>query len=303
MRSCTGNVVTSSPKKRMRPELGGKSPVTALNNVVLPAPLEPRIARLSPAPTRRLTSARATSAPNWRPTPTSSSAKPEFEERRSATLWSTISGAVSGSSLAVRIVAVRDAKLKEVRFGNAERLVDGRDDPHNLVVEVAVVRLGDLREVVVSDGLPVLVELDLAGRRVEFEIGQRLAEFDAVVGQVALDLVKRRQHRLGFDVVALGKQRGGGEAVLVRRLVLVHELLPGGSVVVVGDRAGCRRADHVVALLALRAEHGLIHGDRAADQRRRAARLLILAEEIDAVGAAERDVDRVDLVGDRGDHG
>src|SRR6185437_6182050 len=38
----------SSPKKRMVPDEGGKSPVTQLNSVVLPAPLEPSTA---PAPT------------------------------------------------------------------------------------------------------------------------------------------------------------------------------------------------------------------------------------------------------------
>jgi hypothetical protein len=56
------------------------------------------------------------------------------------------------------------------------------------------------------------------------------------------------------------------------------------------------------SLLALRAEHGLVGGDRAADQRRSAARLLVLGEEVDSVGAAERDIDRVDIRGNRGDH-
>src|SRR3546814_14549327 len=47
----------------------------ALNRVVLPAPLEPSTARRSPAWTARLMSARATSAPKWRLTASSSSAK------------------------------------------------------------------------------------------------------------------------------------------------------------------------------------------------------------------------------------
>jgi hypothetical protein len=38
----------SSPKKRIVPEEGGKSPVMQLNSVVLPAPFEPRMARRSP---------------------------------------------------------------------------------------------------------------------------------------------------------------------------------------------------------------------------------------------------------------
>ena len=44
-----------------------------------------------------------------------------------------------------------------------------RDDLDDLVVEMAVVGLGDLGQVVVGDRLAVLVERDLAGRRVELE--------------------------------------------------------------------------------------------------------------------------------------
>jgi len=51
MRSCGGSSVMSSPKKWMRPAVGGKSPVMALKSVVLPAPLEPRIAYFWPAAT------------------------------------------------------------------------------------------------------------------------------------------------------------------------------------------------------------------------------------------------------------
>ena len=67
----------SSPKKRMVPEDGGKSPVTQLNSVVLPAPLEPSTARRSPGRTVMVTSVSAASAPNSRVTPRSSSAAPE----------------------------------------------------------------------------------------------------------------------------------------------------------------------------------------------------------------------------------
>src|SRR6266850_710949 len=64
----------SSPKKRMVPDDGGKSPVTQLNSVVLPAPLEPSTARRSPGRTVIVTSVNAASAPNSRVTPRSSSA-------------------------------------------------------------------------------------------------------------------------------------------------------------------------------------------------------------------------------------
>src|SRR3569833_3338163 len=66
----------SSPKKRMVPEEGGKSPVTQLNSVVLPAPLEPCTARRSPGRTVIVTSVSAANAPNMRVTPRSSSAAP-----------------------------------------------------------------------------------------------------------------------------------------------------------------------------------------------------------------------------------
>src|SRR5262249_10209050 len=77
----------SSPKKRIVPEEGGKSPVTQLNSVVLPAPLEPSTARRSPGRTVMVTSVSAASAPNIRVTPRNSSAAPApTAERRCATL-------------------------------------------------------------------------------------------------------------------------------------------------------------------------------------------------------------------------
>src|ERR1700728_368037 len=87
MRSYGGKKVTSSPKKRMVPEDGGKSPVMQLNSVVLPAPFEPRTARRSPGRTVSEMSVSAARAPNSRVTPRSSSALAEpTVERRCATL-------------------------------------------------------------------------------------------------------------------------------------------------------------------------------------------------------------------------
>ncbi len=77
MRSCGGSSVMSSPKKWIRPAVGGKSPVMALKSVVLPAPLEPRIAAFSPAATENDTSSTARSAPKARVTPASTSASPD----------------------------------------------------------------------------------------------------------------------------------------------------------------------------------------------------------------------------------
>ena len=76
------------------PRCGGKSPVTALKSVVFPAPFEPRMARRSPAATRRLMSASATSAPNTRPTPSNSSAWALLEERRSAAWLTAMTGSI-----------------------------------------------------------------------------------------------------------------------------------------------------------------------------------------------------------------
>ncbi len=89
MRSCGGRSVMSSPKKWIRPAVGGKSPVMALKSVVLPAPLEPRIAAFSPAATDNDTSSTARSAPKTRVTPSSTSASPDSrvlpdEARRAA---------------------------------------------------------------------------------------------------------------------------------------------------------------------------------------------------------------------------
>src|SRR5262249_5660834 len=77
----------SSPKNRIVPDDGGKSPVMQLNSVVLPAPFEPSTARRSPGRMVIVTSVRAASAPNKRVTPRSSRAAPApTTERRCATL-------------------------------------------------------------------------------------------------------------------------------------------------------------------------------------------------------------------------
>src|SRR5260370_36416319 len=60
-----------------RQDVGGKSPVTALNSVVLPAPLAPSTARRSPAATENDTSSIALSAPKVRVTPSRTRASPD----------------------------------------------------------------------------------------------------------------------------------------------------------------------------------------------------------------------------------
>src|SRR6202048_1403712 len=90
MRSKGGKLVTSSPKNRIVPEVGGKSPVMQLKSVVFPAPLEPSTARRSPGRTVSVTSVSAASAPKSRVTPRNSSAAPApAAERRCGTLSMT----------------------------------------------------------------------------------------------------------------------------------------------------------------------------------------------------------------------
>src|SRR5215469_8950066 len=123
MRSCTGSVVMSSLKKRMRPALGMKSPVMALNSVVLPAPLEPITARRSLAAILRLMSDSATSAPKCRATFSSSSACAPDSCRRAASDSSATGGLSFPLLRAAGIIAPDLAKLQEFVLRHAERLV------------------------------------------------------------------------------------------------------------------------------------------------------------------------------------
>ena len=50
-----GRPAMFSPLKRMRPEVGRSTPVRQLKNVLLPAPLGPMTARISPRCTSKLT--------------------------------------------------------------------------------------------------------------------------------------------------------------------------------------------------------------------------------------------------------
>src|SRR5262245_27726886 len=59
-----GSPVMSSPSSRMRPPVGRSTPVTQLKNVLLPAPLGPIRARISPGMTDRVTPLSAVSPPD-----------------------------------------------------------------------------------------------------------------------------------------------------------------------------------------------------------------------------------------------
>ena len=110
-------------------------------------------------------------------------------------------------SIALRVVAADRTDRHELGTVHVERLVDARDDLDDLVVEAAVRALGHLGDEVGRDRLPVLVELDLAGRGVDGRRGQPFAQRRVVVRQIALDRVQALERRLGGDVVVGREQR------------------------------------------------------------------------------------------------
>src|SRR5262252_74127 len=108
----------------MRPVVGGKSPVIALNKVVFPAPLAPRMPRRSPAPTVRSILSRATSAPKVRHTPSSTracAAPARFS--LSASAMTRSAGLRAFGSRAARIVAADRTQSHELVLGEAQGLV------------------------------------------------------------------------------------------------------------------------------------------------------------------------------------
>src|SRR5688572_13902343 len=161
MRSYGACVVTSSPKKRTRPSVAGKSPVITLKSVVLPAPLAPMTARRSPAATESETFSIARRAPNVRVTCSSTSASP------ATGLW------LEGTQLwTVGLVPRPDLELLRV---GAERLRHVIDLLQHLVVQVALLvlhHLGDKRR---ADCLTVFIQLDVAHRGLERHLREGFA--------------------------------------------------------------------------------------------------------------------------------
>src|SRR5215470_86695 len=127
----------SSPKKRIVPDDGGKSPVTQLNSVVLPAPLEPSTARRSPGRTVMVTSVSAASAPNIRVTPRSSSAAPApIAEMRSATLSMARPSAPGGiSSLVAASPAFPEADHAVRRPEHDDEKADADQKPEAIAIQ------------------------------------------------------------------------------------------------------------------------------------------------------------------------
>src|SRR5688572_11751718 len=246
MRSWGGSSVMSSPKKRTRPAVGGKSPVTALNSVVLPAPLAPRMARRSPAATASETPSIARSAPKVRVTPSRTSASSEA---------SSDCGAIAAIGLRTGgVVARADAHLVELGLRQVESLVDLLDARHHLVVERPVGRPRHLGDEVRTHRLAVVVERDRARRSLQLQLGERFAILRLVAGEVALHRVERVERRLHVDVVVHGEEAGRSVAVGEVLLVRGDEGLPFRRVIGIGVRAGGERAEERLAPLALEVE-------------------------------------------------
>src|SRR5579871_4600029 len=118
----------------MVPDDGGKSPVTQLNSVVLPAPLEPSTARRSPGRTVIVTSVSAASAPNMRVTPRSSSAAPvPTAERRWATLSMTAGSVRTHPVFATPAFPQADDAVRRPEHDDEE--TDPDQEPEAIAVE------------------------------------------------------------------------------------------------------------------------------------------------------------------------
>src|SRR3546814_4692695 len=160
-------------------------------------------------------SARATSAPKWRLTASSSSANRPVLCRRERSSVSDKPRVLTLSKvlLALGVRAADRAVLQELVVGHPERLVDLGDDHEGLVHQVAVRAFDDLGEEEVGDGVAPLVELHHAGRRLELQLGEGRAEGLAAVGEVAVHLVQPKQRsrseerRDGQACVSTGRSR------------------------------------------------------------------------------------------------
>src|SRR6266576_2118734 len=180
----------SCPRNSIVPDVWGMSPEMTLNSVVFPAPLGPRMARLSPCATSRSTSRTASRPPNRRPIP---------RRRRIGPAGSVVTPSTSSlpddlhrgglaeprqaALLAARGVAARSRRRRAERA--AERLVDAGDLVDRLDGQLAALH-EQLLVVDRDDRLAVGVELDLAVRSRKHDLRQRRLEL-ALVGDVALD--------------------------------------------------------------------------------------------------------------------
>src|SRR5258705_8572803 len=135
---CGGSPATSSPFRTMRPLVGRRTPVTQLKKVLLPAPLGPMMARISPRGTVRLTLPTAVRPPKRM-------VRPSVRRIASRAPRSGCTGAPCDCAC--------DAvtRLDELARGRDDRLFL-RDDVEELELHVA-----DLEDELAHEGLVVLL--------------------------------------------------------------------------------------------------------------------------------------------------
>src|SRR3954463_13230496 len=198
------------------------SPEMTLNSVVFPAPLGPRMARLSPGATSRSTSRPASRPPNRRPIPRRRGVGPACPGG-AAPPAGPPPAALPGRRLAepreaLLLTAGEVAPRSRSRAAEraAERLVDIRDARHRLDRQLAVLHV-QLLVVDREDGLTVLVELDRAVRRRQLRLGQRGLELRLIL-DVALDRLQALDEAPGVQVVAVRERarRGRGRILAGR---------------------------------------------------------------------------------------
>src|SRR5262249_35718027 len=202
-----GSPVMSSPSRRMRPPVGRSTPVTQLKKVLLPAPLGPMRARISPGMTDSVTPLRAVRPPNRTVSPSTRRrgrrAEPSAPERFSR----DTSGELAGR--------------------REDRLLL-RDDLEDMVLAALHVEDELLEEglvVVLPEGLVALPEVRAflplqAFQRLD-ELHRVLAALEARLLDAELERVQRLVVRLDVAV----RQRSRGVDLLEAGHRLVHELL------------------------------------------------------------------------------
>src|SRR6185295_14756309 len=212
----------SWPRNSIVPDVWGMSPEMTLNSVVFPAPLGPRMARLSPGATSRSTSRTASRPPNRRPIPLRRRIGPACSVVTPSTRWLPADDLHRGGlaepweALLLTAGEVTPRSRRRAAERAAERLVDVRDGRHGLDRQLAVLH-EQLLVVDREDGLTVLVELDRAVRGRQLHLGQRGLQL-ALVLDVALDGLEALDQAPRVQVVAVRERaRGGRGRVLAGR--------------------------------------------------------------------------------------
>src|SRR5262245_44840637 len=223
-----GRPAMSAPPNRMRPLVGRRTPVRQLKNVLLPAPLGPMIARISPRGTAKLTLFSAVRPPKRTVNPSvrSIASKDSPPRLPAATGADVVSERNSTGPFA------RSAGLGELAGRRQDGLVL-RDDLQESVLVVL-----DVEDELAEEGLVVLLPQGLVALR---EVGalldvhsfQGLDELHGVLAPAEAGLLHAELEEVHRFVVGLHVpiwQRARGVDLLEPRARVVEELLVSGRV-------------------------------------------------------------------------